>query len=113
VLLAQELEAEQCELIKDVCGYFTEDPNVNGRAEHLPRLTYEQALDMADARCELVHLGELGLPAPQDFVSLFEAWTTRHLPVFFRRWQRGRTAGCWRSKRERTIAPMSTDYVHP
>ncbi len=59
VLLAQELEAEQCELIKDVCGYFTEDPNVNGRAEHLPRLSYEQALDMADAGCELVHRGAI------------------------------------------------------
>ncbi len=55
VLLAQELEAEQCELVKDVSGYFTEDPDVNGRAEHLARLSYEQALDMADTGCELVH----------------------------------------------------------
>src|SRR5713226_7985051 len=47
VLLANELEAEQCELIKDVCGYFTEDLKVNGRAEHLAQLSYEQALDMA------------------------------------------------------------------
>jgi aspartate kinase len=59
VLLAQELEAEQCELIKDVCGYFTEDPHVNGRAEHLARLSYEEALDMADAGCELVHAGAI------------------------------------------------------
>jgi aspartokinase len=29
VLLADGLEAEQCELIKDVPGYFTEDPNVH------------------------------------------------------------------------------------
>ncbi len=59
VLLASGLEAEQCELNKDVGGYFTEDPNVNGLAEHLPRLTYEQALDMADAGCELVHPGAI------------------------------------------------------
>jgi len=59
VLLAAGLEAEQCELIKDVRGYFTEDPNVNGRAEHLARLSYEQALDMADAGCELVHPGAI------------------------------------------------------
>jgi aspartokinase len=59
VLLAQELEAEQCELIKDVCGYFTEDPRVNARAEHLARLSYEQALDMADGGCELVHPGAI------------------------------------------------------
>jgi aspartate kinase len=60
VLLARELEAEQCELIKDVCGYFTEDPNVNGLAEHLARISYERALDMADAGCELVHRGAIG-----------------------------------------------------
>jgi len=42
-----------------VCGYFTEDPNVNGQAEHLGRLSYEQALDMADAGCELVHPGAI------------------------------------------------------
>jgi aspartate kinase len=59
VVLAQELEAEQCELIKDVCGYFTEDPNVNGRAEHLARLSYERALEMADAGCGLVHPGAI------------------------------------------------------
>jgi len=59
VLLAKELEAEQCELIKDVCGYFTEDPNVNGQAEHLAQLSYEQALDIADAGCELVHTGAI------------------------------------------------------
>jgi aspartate kinase len=59
VLLAQDLEATQCELIKDVRGYFTEDPNVNGQAEHLGRLSYEQALDMADAGCELVHPGAI------------------------------------------------------
>ncbi len=59
VVLAQELRAEQCELIKDVSGYFTEDPNVNEQAEHLARLSYEQALDMADAGCELVHPGAI------------------------------------------------------
>jgi aspartate kinase len=59
VLLAEELEAQQCELVKDVCGYFTEDPHVNGRAEHLARLSYEEALAMADAGCELVHPGAI------------------------------------------------------
>ena len=54
VLLADELDAGQCELVKDVSGYFTDDPNVDSRAEHIPWLSYEQALRMADAGCELV-----------------------------------------------------------
>jgi aspartate kinase len=54
VLLADELEAEQCELVKDVPGYFTDDPNINRRAEHLGWLSYEKAMEMVDVGCELV-----------------------------------------------------------
>lgn len=54
VLLAIELEAKQCELIKDVPGYFTEDPNITETARHLPALSYEEALSMAKAGCHLV-----------------------------------------------------------
>jgi aspartate kinase len=54
VLLATELEAEQCELLKDVSGYFTEDPNLHKDAQHLSSLSYGHALEMANAGCELV-----------------------------------------------------------
>jgi aspartate kinase len=56
VLLADALEADQCELVKDVSGYFTEDPRVRRAAEHLPWLSYQQALEMASAGCELVQV---------------------------------------------------------
>jgi aspartate kinase len=54
VLLADALDAERCELIKDVPGYFTHDPNLDCKATHLPSLSYAQALAMADMGCELV-----------------------------------------------------------
>ncbi len=54
VLLAIELEAKHCELIKDVSGYFTDDPNAAQSARHIPALSYEQALGMAQAGCDLV-----------------------------------------------------------
>jgi aspartate kinase len=54
VLFAKELRAEQCELIKDVPGYFSEDPHVHGEARHIPQLTYDKALAMAERGCELV-----------------------------------------------------------
>jgi aspartate kinase len=53
VLLAEEFAAD-CELIKDVSGYFTTDPALHCGAEFIPRLSYEQALGMAGAGCELV-----------------------------------------------------------
>jgi aspartate kinase len=54
VLLAEGLDAARCELVKDVRGYFTADPNVDPEAKHIPQLSYERALRMADAGCELV-----------------------------------------------------------
>jgi aspartate kinase len=54
VVLAVGMGASRCELIKDVPGYFTDDPKVNADAQHLPRLSYAQALAMADEGCDLV-----------------------------------------------------------
>jgi aspartate kinase len=54
VLLAEGLDSEECELIKDVDGYFSEDPHVDQKAARLPQLSYETALKMADEGCELV-----------------------------------------------------------
>ena len=54
VLLAAGLRAERCELIKDVPGYFSADPQTHAGARQLPRVTYAQALAMARAGCDLV-----------------------------------------------------------
>jgi aspartate kinase len=59
VLLAREFDAKRCELIKDVPGYFTEDPEVAPRAEHLPWVSYDAALEMAERGCELVQRAAL------------------------------------------------------
>lgn len=54
VLLANEFDVGRCELVKDVPGYFTEDPNVNPAAEYLSWISYETAIEMAERGCELV-----------------------------------------------------------
>ena len=54
VLLAASLGASRCELVKDVDGYFTADPNTDGAAELIPELSYATALRMADDGCPLV-----------------------------------------------------------
>jgi aspartate kinase len=54
VVLAAGLGANRCELVKDVPGYFSADPNVERGAQHLPSLSYARALAMADAGCDLV-----------------------------------------------------------
>ena len=54
VRLAAGLGARQCELVKDVPGYFSADPNVDASAAHLPAIDFTQALAMADAGCDLI-----------------------------------------------------------
>lgn len=54
VLLAVGLGAARCELVKDVPGYFTADPHRDASAGHLPALTFEEALGLADDGCDLV-----------------------------------------------------------
>jgi aspartate kinase len=54
VMLAAALGASRCELIKDVDGYFTDDPHASKDAQLIPALDYDEALRMADAGCPLV-----------------------------------------------------------
>ncbi len=54
VLLASGLGARTCELVKDVPGYFSSDPNRDPGAEHIGEIAYSRALEMADEGCDLV-----------------------------------------------------------
>jgi aspartate kinase len=54
VSLAILLRADRCELVKDVDGYFTSDPNIDARATLIPALDFEEALRLAADGCPLV-----------------------------------------------------------
>jgi aspartate kinase len=54
VIIARGLEARRCVLVKDVPGYFSADPHRDPDARHLPFLTFESALSLADNGCDLV-----------------------------------------------------------
>jgi len=59
VLLASAIRADACELIKDVPGYFTADPHRRADARPIEELTFDEALRMADAGCDLVQRAAL------------------------------------------------------
>jgi aspartate kinase len=54
VSLAILLRADRCELVKDVDGYFTADPNIDAHATLVPALDFDEALRLADEGCPLV-----------------------------------------------------------
>jgi aspartate kinase len=59
VAIAAAIQADRCELLKDVPGYFTADPNRDAGAEHLPLIDYQRALQMAAEGCDLVQTDAL------------------------------------------------------
>lgn len=82
VIIAAGLGASRCELIKDVAGYFSADPRLHSNAKNLPRLSFADALAMADAGCELVQ---------RDALLAAERWD---LPLLVRSFDQ-RAAGTW------------------
>jgi aspartate kinase len=59
VIIAAGLRADRCELVKDVPGYHTSDPNRDRGAIPIADLSYDAALAMADAGCDLVQRAAL------------------------------------------------------
>jgi aspartate kinase len=56
VALAAALNAEVCEIYTDVDGIFTSDPRMVPTARLIPRITYEEMLELAASGAKVLHL---------------------------------------------------------
>ena len=56
VALAVALKADVCEIYSDVDGIFTADPRIEPRARKIPRISYEETLEMAAQGAKILHL---------------------------------------------------------
>ena len=56
VALAAALGAEVCEIYTDVDGVFTADPRIVATARQIPKLSYEEMLEMASSGAKILHL---------------------------------------------------------
>jgi aspartate kinase len=56
VALAAALNADACEIYTDVDGVFTADPRIVPTARRIPRITYEEMLEMAACGAKILHL---------------------------------------------------------
>jgi aspartate kinase len=55
IALAARLGAERCEIFSDVPGVFTADPRIVADARPLPRITYEEMLELAVLGAKVLH----------------------------------------------------------
>ena len=56
VALAAALNADVCEIYSDVDGIFTADPRIVPNARQIPRISYEEMLEMAANGAKILHL---------------------------------------------------------
>ena len=56
VALAVALGADVCEIYSDVDGIFTADPRIVPSAQRIPRISYEETLEMAANGAKILHL---------------------------------------------------------
>ena len=68
VALAAALKADECQIYTDVDGVYTTDPRVVSSARRLPRVTFEEMLEMASLGSKVLHprsvefAGKYGVP---------------------------------------------------
>jgi aspartate kinase len=55
VALAAALDAEECEIYTDVDGVYTADPRLVAGARKLPRLSYDEMLELASMGARVLH----------------------------------------------------------
>ncbi|MET9065046.1 aspartate kinase [Streptosporangium sandarakinum] len=56
VALAAALEADVCEIYTDVDGIFTADPRIVPTARKIPRISYDEMMEMAACGAKILHL---------------------------------------------------------
>ncbi|WP_055480317.1 aspartate kinase [Sphaerimonospora mesophila] len=56
VALAAALKADVCEIYTDVDGIFTADPRIVPTAQQIPRISYDEAMEMAACGAKILHL---------------------------------------------------------
>ncbi len=56
VALAAALKAEMCEIYTDVDGIFTADPRIVPAARRIPRVSYEEMLELCASGAKILHL---------------------------------------------------------
>lgn len=55
VALAAALKADLCEIYTDVEGVYTTDPSIVSSAQRIPRISYEEMLEMASLGAKVLH----------------------------------------------------------
>ncbi len=84
VALAAALEADRCDIYTDVDGVYTTDPRIVKKARKIPRIAYEEMLEMASVGAKVLQVRSVAMAMKQrvrvQVLSTFEAACGSDLP---------------------------------
>lgn len=66
VVLAAALGAERCDIYTDVDGVYTTDPRIEPKARKLPRISYEEMMEMASMGAKVLHIRSVEMAMKKD-----------------------------------------------
>ena len=55
VAIASTMNAKRCEMYKDVPGVFTADPSIVATARRIPKITYDEMLELSSMGAKVIH----------------------------------------------------------
>lgn len=84
VAVAAALKADRCDIYTDVDGVYTADPRIVNRAKKIPRISYEEMLEMASVGAKVLQTRSVELAmkekVPVQVLSSFESALGSDLP---------------------------------
>ena len=84
VALAAALKADRCDIYTDVDGVYTTDPRITDRAQKMPRITFEEMLELASQGAKVLQTRSVEMAmryhVPVQVLSTFEPQIGSELP---------------------------------
>ena len=68
VAIASAVNAERCDIYTDVDGVYTTDPNVVSEAKKIPKLAFEEMLEMSSSGAKVLHTRSVELAMKNNLV---------------------------------------------
>ena len=68
VAIASSVNADRCDIYTDVDGVYTSDPNVVSEAKKIPKLAFEEMLEMSSSGAKVLHTRSVELAMKNNLV---------------------------------------------
>ena len=82
VAIASSVGAERCDIYTDVDGVYTTDPNIDLNAKKIPKMSYEEMLEMASTGSKVLHTRSVELAMKNNLTLQVLSSLTKEVGTF-------------------------------